>query len=77
MVVRQSARLALAGIAVGICGALAVTRLVASLLFDLSPNDPVTFLTVASILGGTALMASAIPAWRASRIDPVTALRQE
>ncbi len=77
MVLGQSVRLALAGIAIGICGALAVTRLVASLLFDISPNDPVTFLTVASILAATALMAGAIPAWRASRIDPVTALRQE
>jgi predicted permease len=77
MVLGQSVRLALAGIAIGICGALAVTRLVESLLFDISPTDPVTFLTVASILAATALMAGALPAWRASRIDPVAALRQE
>jgi ABC-type antimicrobial peptide transport system permease subunit len=77
MVVGQSMRLALAGIALGVCVALALTRLVANLLFDVSPNDPVTLVTVVSVLAATALLAGGIPAWRAARIDPVSALRQE
>jgi ABC-type antimicrobial peptide transport system permease subunit len=70
-------RLAAAGIAVGVCVALALTRLVANLLFDVSPNDPVTFLAVVFLLAATALFAGGIPAWRAARVDPVSALRQE
>ena len=77
IVVGQSLRLAVAGIVAGVCVALALTRLVANLLFDVSPNDPVTFSAVACILAVTALMAGGIPAWRAARIDPVKALRQE
>ncbi|PYT22393.1 MAG: hypothetical protein DMG57_35410 [Acidobacteria bacterium] len=77
MVVGQSMRLAVAGIALGICVALALTRLVANLLFDVSPNDPATFLAVVGLLGLTALLAGGVPAWRATRIDPVSALRQE
>ena len=76
-VLGQSVKLAFFGIAVGICAALALTRYVASLLFDVSPNDPVTFILVPLILAATALLAGGIPAWRASRIDPVKALRQE
>jgi len=45
------------------------------LLFDVSPNDPVRFVTVACLLAATALIAGGIPAWRAARIDPVSALR--
>ena len=77
MMMRESSVLALAGIALGICGALALTRTVADLLFETSPADPATYATVASLLAATALIAGAIPAWRASRIDPVTALRAE
>ena len=77
MVVGHSMRLAAAGISVGILVALALTRLVAGLLFDVSPTDPATFLAVAAMLAATALLAGAIPAWRAARIDPVSALRQE
>jgi putative ABC transport system permease protein len=77
MIVGQSMRLAAAGIAVGVCVALALTRLVANLLFDVSPNDPVTFLAVVFLLAATALFAGGIPAWRAARVDPVSALRQE
>jgi putative ABC transport system permease protein len=77
MVVGQSMRLAVAGIALGICVALALTRLVANLLFDVSPNDPATFLAAVGLLAVTALLAGGIPAWRATRIDPVSALRQE
>jgi len=77
MVMGESARLAAAGIALGICGALVLTRTVKSLLFQVSPNDPATYLIVAGLLAATALVAGGVPAWRASRIDPVKALRQE
>jgi putative ABC transport system permease protein len=77
IVVGQSMRLAAAGIVAGLCAALALTRLVGNLLFDVSPNDPLTFAVVACILAATALIAGGIPAWRAARIDPVKALRQE
>ena len=65
------------GIVIGLCMALALTRLVGDLLFGVSPNDPGTFLTVALTLTLTALLAAAIPAMRAARIDPTRALRQE
>jgi putative ABC transport system permease protein len=77
MVMGESARLAAVGIAIGVAGALALTRLVKSMLFDVSPSDPVVYLGVVLVLGVTALVAGAGPAWRASRIDPVRALRQE
>jgi putative ABC transport system permease protein len=77
MVLGHSAKLALTGVALGALGGLAITGPVRSLLFDVSPTDPATFLVVAAILGATALIAGGIPAWRASRIDPVIALRQE
>ena len=77
MVLSQSMQLAIAGIILGIAAAFALTRLVGNLLYNISPTDPVTFVTVALILAFTALAAGGIPAWRASRIDPVRALRQE
>jgi putative ABC transport system permease protein len=77
MIVGQSLRLAFLGIAIGVCIALALTRFLSNLLFDLSPNDPVTFLTVVCLLAATVLLASSLPAWRAARIQPVSALRQE
>ncbi len=77
MVVGHSMRLAAAGIVIGVCAALALTQLLGNLLFDVPPNDPATYLTVAAVLAATALLAGGIPAWRAARIDPVSALRQE
>jgi predicted permease len=77
MVIGQSVQLAIAGVVAGVAIALALTRLVGNLLFDVSPHDPMTYLTVAGILVGTALLAAGMPAWRAARIDPVLALRQE
>ena len=77
MVLGQSVKLAVAGIVLGAIGAVAITGPIKGLLFDVSPTDPTTFLSVAGILAVTALMAGGIPAWRASRIDPVQALRQE
>ena len=61
----------------GIAGALAGTRLLRSLLFEVSPTDPVTFVVVIAVILATAALASYLPARRASRVDPVNALRAE
>jgi putative ABC transport system permease protein len=76
-VMRQGARLVLAGIAIGLAGALALTRVLASLLYDISPMDPLTFVCVSLLLAGVALLACYLPARRAARIDPMQALRYE
>ena len=65
------------GLALGLAAALLVCRLMAQLLFMVSPSDPITFLTVALTLGATGLAAVYFPARRAARIDPLTALRHE
>ena len=77
MIVGQAAWLAAAGIALGAAGAFLLTRLMAGLLFEVQPTDPVTFAAVALILGGVALLASYVPGRRAMRVDPVVALRAE
>ena len=69
--------LAGAGIALGSIGALALTRLMSSLLFGVSAIDGLTFCAVALLLASTALVASYVPALRATRVDPVVALREE
>jgi putative ABC transport system permease protein len=74
MVLRQAAALAVVGIAGGIALALASTRLLASLLFEISPTDPVTFVLGAAGLLALVMVASALPALRATRIDPVRSL---
>ena len=77
MVVRQGMRMALAGIAVGMLAALALTRLMASMLYDVKSSDPATFFTVALVLALTALVACFLPALKAARVDPMVALRYE
>ena len=77
MVVGQSMRLVGSGVVVGILSALALTRLAKSLLFSLSPNDPLTFIAVAVIILVAALIAAWLPARRAAKIDPLIALRQD
>jgi predicted permease len=77
LVMRDGAKIALFGIASGIAGALAVTRLMASLLFEVKPTDPATFAGVAILLALVALAACYIPARRAMRVDPMVALRYE
>ena len=75
LVVWESARLAAAGVVIGLAGALATARVMQSLLFDVSPTDPLTLGAVTALLLGVAVAAAWMPARRASRVDPVEALR--
>ena len=77
MVIRQGLTLALAGLAVGLAGAGWLTRILANLLYGVTPADPPTFLAVSFLLTGVAALASAIPAWRAAKVDPLLALRHD
>ncbi|HEX6631541.1 MAG TPA: ADOP family duplicated permease, partial [Gemmatimonadaceae bacterium] len=77
LVVRQGMTPALLGVALGAVGALAATRLMASLLYGVTATDPLTFVVVALFLGAIALLAAYVPARRATRVEPVTALREE
>jgi len=77
LVLRQGATLALFGITVGAAGSAALNRLLASQLYNVSPFDPVTFAAMIAVLAATAFAATYIPAYTASRIDPLTALRYE
>lgn len=77
LVLGEGARMAVAGVAIGVVASLAVTRLLSSLLFGISATDPFTFTAVAVLLCAAALAASYIPALRAVRVDPMAALRYE
>ena len=77
LVLADGARMTLVGIGIGVVVALILTRLMASMLYGVAPSDPLTFATVALFLSGVALLACYIPARRASRVDPVVALRYE
>ena len=77
MILRQGMVLALVGVALGLFGALWLTRLLQQLLFEVTPTDPLTYLGVAVVLGLAALVACYVPARRASRVDPIIALRIE
>jgi len=77
LVMKDGTKIALFGIASGIAGALALTRLMASLLFEVKPTDPATFAAVTILLALVALAACYIPARRAMRVDPMVALRYE
>jgi ABC-type antimicrobial peptide transport system permease subunit len=77
LVLKDGVVLASLGVIVGLAGAFALTRLFRSLLFEIQPTDVMTFVSVAVLLVLVALLASYIPARRASKIDPLTALRSE
>jgi ABC-type antimicrobial peptide transport system permease subunit len=75
MILAQGLRVALYGIAAGVIAALAATRFLASLLYGVGASDPSTFAAVTVLVLGVAITATAVPAWRASRIDPIKLLR--
>ncbi len=77
LVVGQGLKLALAGVVIGLCGAFALTRLMKSLLFGVSVTDPLIFTLIALSLILVALLAALVPARRATKVDPVVALKCE
>jgi putative ABC transport system permease protein len=77
LLLKQGARLVAAGLLFGLIGAWALTRAMSSMLFGVSPSDPVTYLSVAALLSSITLLACWIPARRAMRVDPMVALRYE
>ncbi|MET0165798.1 MAG: ABC transporter permease, partial [Vicinamibacterales bacterium] len=77
LILDRGVRLTLIGLAVGVAGAIGLTRLMATLLFGVGARDPVTMVSVGLILAGVAIVASYVPARRATRVDPVVALRYE
>jgi ABC-type antimicrobial peptide transport system permease subunit len=77
LVLRDGMTWASSGIVVGLIGAFAAARFIAAILFDVQPRDPLTFAIVAGAMASVALMACAIPAARAVRIDPTIAMRSE
>jgi len=77
MVLGETMRMAAAGVAIGLVGGLALTRLASSLLYGVTASDPLTFAAVVVILTGVAGLAGFVPAWRAARIEPMSALRTD
>lgn len=77
LVIRQAMILTSLGIATGLAGAFALTRVISSLLYGVSATDVLTFVITPLLLGSVALLASYIPARRAARVDPMIALRCE
>src|SRR5262245_22369262 len=77
LIVTDGLKMVLVGLVLGISGALALTRLLATLVFGITTRDPTTFLAIAGLLSIVAMLACYIPAWRATRVDPLEALRCE
>jgi putative ABC transport system permease protein len=77
MVLRRALILMAIGVAIGLGGALALTRVMAGLLYEVRPTDAATFFGAALVLASLALAASLVPAWRATRVNPLVALRAD
>lgn len=77
MVLREVASLVGAGLVIGLAGAVSGTRFLASFLYRLKPNDPGTLAAACVILAAVTAVAGFLPAWRAAKVDPMTALREE
>jgi ABC-type antimicrobial peptide transport system permease subunit len=77
MVLYDGMRPVLIGVVIGLAGALALGRVVSNLIYGVRVTDPLTFAAVSGLLGAVAIIASVVPAWRATKVDPMTALREE
>ena len=77
LVVGEGLKLSAAGIAIGLAGAFAITRVMASMLVGVNPTDPITFAAIVALFVLIATVASWIPARRASRLDPMAAIRED
>src|SRR5262249_58674843 len=77
MILGQGSRLVIGGIALGIAGTLALTRVISSLLYGVSPSDPITLLLVALVVTTAATLATCIPSLRATKVNPTVCLKYE
>ena len=77
LVLGQGAQLIIFGLALGLAASFALTRVLGGMLFGVAPTDPLTFIAVSFLLGSVALLACYIPARRATKVDPLVALRYE